>query len=251
MDRVLILCGGDGKRWANYQGVRKHMLPIRGEPLVDRTIRLVKPYDLPIVVVGHDSSDFRKEYAAWPLSFELEATGDSIRPCATFLGNEHLWVDSPHGRTFILFGDDYYTRDAIRRIFDPKLDPTVWKYAHRTNGNRITGKPYWEDFAYIIPASFAEEARAAIWRVRDKCRKGSFCYEQQPIGRAWVLEMLGIDCSRCQYVTRDWLALVGGVAGAPDHFIEINDLTDDFDSAEDYDRWIGLFGEAGPREELT
>lgn len=250
MDRVLILAGGDGRRWANYQGVRKHLLPIGGEALIDRTLRLVKPYGLPIVVVGHDTSDFRKEYTAWPVSFELESVADSIKPCATFLGNERLWLDSPPGRTIILFGDDYYTQNAIGCIFDPSLDPQTWKYAHRTNGNRITGKPYWEDFAYIIPASFAEEARSAIRRVRDKCRKGSFCFEQQPIGRAWVLEMLGIDCSRCQYVTRDWLPLVGEVAGASDHFIAINDLTDDFDVAEDYDRWFKLFGARGPGEEL-
>jgi len=53
--KVLILCAGDGKRWNNYLGVPKQLIPINEEPLLKRTVRLLCDYGYSdIAIITHD-----------------------------------------------------------------------------------------------------------------------------------------------------------------------------------------------------
>ena len=40
--RIVILCAGDATRWGGYLGLPKHLVPIHGEPLLHRTVRLLR-----------------------------------------------------------------------------------------------------------------------------------------------------------------------------------------------------------------
>ncbi|NLG07519.1 NTP transferase domain-containing protein [Candidatus Peribacteria bacterium] len=51
--RVIIIAAGDGTRWKNYLGVPKHLVPIDNEPILHRTVRLLKKLDInDIHIVG-------------------------------------------------------------------------------------------------------------------------------------------------------------------------------------------------------
>lgn len=51
--RVFITAYGESTRWNNYLGVPKHLIPIDDEPLIHRTVRLLKENGFDdIVIIG-------------------------------------------------------------------------------------------------------------------------------------------------------------------------------------------------------
>ena len=40
--KFVIMAGGQEKRWRRYRGVHKHLIPIDGERILDRTVRLIR-----------------------------------------------------------------------------------------------------------------------------------------------------------------------------------------------------------------
>jgi hypothetical protein len=127
----------------------------------------------------------------------------------TMLKALHLWGEK---RTTFLFGDCYYSDAAAQTILDCSLP-----YAHicRTHHSEITGKPYGETFAISWAASMNEAVLAEL-------PKG---------GTSWQLyrRMAGIE-----ELPED----VNYLELSPRCLIRIDDETDDFDSIEDYERWL-------------
>lgn len=56
--RIFILANGKATRWENYMGVDKQLIVIDGEPLLNRTVRLLKENET-------DDFDTPLDYDTW------------------------------------------------------------------------------------------------------------------------------------------------------------------------------------------
>lgn len=54
--QYIIMADGEGKRWGDYLGIPKHLVKINGEPLIARTVRLLKENGVTdIIITSRDS----------------------------------------------------------------------------------------------------------------------------------------------------------------------------------------------------
>lgn len=106
--RVFILCGG---YYRNFE-YPKSLTKINGEALVDRTIRLLTPYDAePIVCCNPEETAFDDYHL-----FRAKFTFDYLNQTGYYLDAfDAVPCEDPH---IFLFGDVYYTEDAISKIMD-------------------------------------------------------------------------------------------------------------------------------------
>ena len=120
-----ILAGGSATRWNGYQGVKnKCYLEIDGEPLVDRTIRLLEANGISnyeVVLEGYDSK--RK-------AFEGIAKKSK-------------------GGFGILLGDCYYTEAIIKDATSRNVKK--WTHYYNCWPNHWTGCPWEEGYIHLVP----------------------------------------------------------------------------------------------------
>lgn len=219
MTRALILAGGEGKRWANYLGVPQHLIPIKGEPLLHRTQRLLHERgveDIRVVCKPRDRNRYVMPYARHePMRYverEWEQEQESSR---------HAW--NIYGKTIILYGDVYFTEPLLDAITADSGDP--WKVYARWSGSEITGKGYGEMFGWV----FNLDAHAVI----DAARDNAIAHVED--GRWW--RALGWE------VFRDAIGLpIPQYGGGSDseHAVDWSDASDDFDHPKDWDVWQKL-----------
>ena len=105
---IFILCGGYYENFSYPKALTK----INGECLVDRTIRLLKPYGVnPIVCCNPEETAFNGYNVR-----RVEFTFSYMKQTGYYLD---IFDAVPFDRQCIfLFGDVYYTEDAIRRIIE-------------------------------------------------------------------------------------------------------------------------------------
>jgi hypothetical protein len=204
---VILMCAGRAERWGRHLGVHKHLIPIDGERLLDRTLRLVRRHtpDAPVVIVAFDPQYARDgcerfEPAHGPVDF-----------CDTdkFLSAESRWAD--RGQTVILYGDVFFTEAAMATILS-YTGPH--RFFGRREGSFFTGRPWREMFALSFPADERHWMHDQLLRLRHDLLTG-----RSPRGGGWELFH--------QLHGRTW-----------DNFIVIDDFTDDFDFPSDFDRWF-------------
>lgn len=102
--RYIIMADGKMTRWKNYQ-VPKHMLPVHGEPILLRTVRLVRQFapQAQIIITSHNP-----QYdVAGTTRYEPKNNLCEI--------DRFTWELIDDGVCF-LYGDVYYTEAAIRQI---------------------------------------------------------------------------------------------------------------------------------------
>lgn len=135
--RIIIIAAGDATRWGNYLGVNKHYALIAGEPIIERTVRLL---------VERGQTD------VWLVSKDYDiANTRSYRPnlnprnhdADKFISSRELW--SSHKRTIIIYGDVYFTESAIDTVLNN--EDTLYRLFCRPTCNKQFGYPYGECFA--------------------------------------------------------------------------------------------------------
>jgi hypothetical protein len=206
---AIVLAAGEGKRWDNYTGVPKHLLKIEGESLIQRTTRQISAYADRTFVVGTDSSyktDFSELFAPEQKQPALEMH--------KFSSSQELWSK----RTVLLFGDTYYTDEAISTIVQDTGDFTFFL---RSGASSFTQKPYGEIYAF----SFLDSAHQKLQEGIDTLLKHQDIYGAG--GWALMRHLLGISYKS---KTKDHFT--------KGHYIEIDDWTEDFDYPRDLDRWL-------------
>ncbi len=107
--KYIIMASGEGKRWNNYLGVPKHLIEINGETLLERTTRLLKENGVnDFVITGNDErySKYGKLVSQSDNECEVDRFEESI-------------VD---GSVCYLYGDVYYTDQAIKTIINNKTN---------------------------------------------------------------------------------------------------------------------------------
>lgn len=223
--KVLILAAGEGARWGDHLGVPKHLVPLAGERLLDRTVRLVGEIapDAQVNVVVDDSKDERYRV---PGSRRVKARLDPERHEADKIASSrHMWSKS--ARTVILYGDVWFSTDAMRQIL-------TWDgEGHRTfcrfDGSTITGAPGGEIFAQVITPDELERASGALeWIIR--ARQAGEIWRNA--GWEWYRALCGVpDTSLLDH--RDH-----------GHSTIIDDFTEDMDTPDDWHNWCWAWAEA-------
>lgn len=124
--KYIIMADGDGKRWNNYLGIPKHLIEIDGEPILARTVRLLKENgvkDNDIIITARDE---RYTYA--------KRIPQTCRDCEIDRFEETL-IDGP---VCYLYGDVFYTNKAMNTIVETTTD-TILYFGHE-----------WEIFAIKV-----------------------------------------------------------------------------------------------------
>lgn len=215
--RAIILAAGEASRWGNYLGVPKHLVPVGGEPVLHRTVRLLREArpGLDIVIVARPEDLDR--YLV-PGAMTVEADLDPARFDADkFLSSRRYW--NWQGETVLLYGDAFYTRDAIATILSTTPDDGFLLFA-RFGPSAITGAKWAEPFAFRLRGEvhrrFEEAGDELIrqYRTRKLHRIG---------GWEFYASLTGAD-----------LSMPGEFAG---HGVWIDDWTEDFDYPQDFDEW--------------
>lgn len=213
---VIIMCGGEGSRWGNYLGVEKHFIPMGKESLLYRTVRQFSEYPCDIWITG-------------PNNGKYEIPGTRLYPTRIdtrnwdvdkFLSSRGLW--NTRGRTIVVFGDVYFTNEAVRKIMGHK--GRKWCVFGRIGASSIGVSGHSEMFAQSfypmdIPAHEGAMFKFINIMNREKvniCAGGWGHYKIMMGGELW----------------RD------GDFGS---IVRIDDLTNDFDSPVDYRMWKKVY----------
>ena len=116
MKRFVIMADGKGTRWANYMGVPKHLVEIDGEPIIARTVRMLNEMtdgNCEVIITSHDKRyEFAGSRRHEPLNNNLEIDRFT----------EELIED----RTCFLYGDTFYTEDALREILEQENEDVLF-----------------------------------------------------------------------------------------------------------------------------
>lgn len=200
---ILILCAGEAKRWNNYLGVPKQLIPINGEPLLDRTVRLLHLKELyDINIISNDERlKVNNESFYRPKKFEWIVE--------TLLSTQSLW----NKNTIVLLGDVFFTQDAINTI--DHLKETLHIYG-RYGASEFTSTPWGEIFALSFQQSDWSQIISNAENVILQTKVGSR-------GKLWELYRSIAGFPHNEHLIEDEI------------FISINDFTDDFDFPSDYD----------------
>lgn len=215
--KAIIICAGEATRWGDYLNTKKHLIEIEGERLLDRTVRLLKERGVKeiYIVVKRISPEYQVEGAAqWVANLKPEENADADK----FLSSKELWNEE--GRTLVFYGDCYFTEEAMDTICN--FESREWTLFCRPGASEITGTPWGECFAQsFYPEDHLRHEDgllklARLWKEGVIKRCGGWEHYRIMVGRA------DTDL-RKHYMT--------------DHYVEINDWTDDFDYPKDYDEW--------------
>lgn len=215
---VIIPCAGKATRWRNHLGVPKHLIEIDGESLLQRTVRLAKQYgadDIFIIAKRDDDPNYHINGVTTlaanlsPAHFDVDKFRSSTN-----------WWNTECG-TRILFGDVYFTEDAMRQIMNPELDG--WRWFCRMGKSTVTGHKYGEGFAAGFCARDIDKIMHAMDAVADLRRRDVLV---RAAGWELARYMAGARNAELRRHIRY------------DSFVEVDDETDDFDTPGDYKTWM-------------
>ena len=201
----IIVAGGLATRWGSYNKRFKHFAEIDGEAIISRTIR-------------QSSALFDRTVAVVPqYGYVAGVDHEIVAPEETrgrepwkILSSKEEWSS---GRTTLLYGDVYFTDTAIKKI---SATTAPLAFLMRWTKSERTGKPYGEIYAISFTRPLHERIVAAMEDFTPA--------PEIPPRAGWhLLNRL-----------RDVATLV-----------EIDDETEDFDNAEDYENWMRATGRRG------
>lgn len=229
--QVLIPAGGASSRWAGHRGVRhKHLLEVpSGERLIGRLIRQFGRHcDVTIIGTPDHAHPRAKLHAPEPPPVEVKMFEGN-----KFYDSRSLWAGGKP--TLFVFGDVWFTNQAVERIFGQLLRNMVGVQAgHHAFGregpSKITGKPYGEMFAFAVWGAAA--AGGMLLELEMQAAEHAIGTLTRTAG--WELYR-GLTPG---------LYPEGAHAVNPKNFTEIDDLTEDFDYPADYERWLTAFRRA-------
>jgi len=231
MDKRFIILAGNKKfdsRWNNYLGVPKHMLPIKGEPLIHRTQRMLLEKGQTDIVVTCNKDNFNKYNLESVRVEESKSNLTSSYSDYEFFTTEDLL--NKDGITIMMWGDVYFSEKFIDHIVNNESKD--WHLYGRRKSSDITGSLYGEDFAWYfnnshIPMIF-EKSDEMLTKLID-LNNNSNLYP-------WVME----DCTKMLYRIMAGLDYEDPHLIDKHHWIEWDDETEDFDYPEDWNKWSKL-----------
>jgi hypothetical protein len=205
--RVIILAAGDGTRWGDYRGTPKHLAKVEGKTLLERTCSQFLKYADDVCVIGLDN---RYQVEGTSL-YVIKAQNTHWKDASKFLSSKNLWLHD--GRTVLVFGDVYFTSEAVKTIMKEK---DSFKFFLRTGPNEETGARWKEIFALSFDQTMAPKIGQNLLYLTSM--------GQVDIQAGWALYRYMIGPAPSGMFENS-------------HFVEINDWTEDFDFPEDLEIW--------------
>ncbi len=225
--RVIIIAAGEAKRWNNYLGVNKHFIEIDGEPILKRTVRLLRERGVTDIYIVSDEEQYNLEGAKLYHPKRNPDNGDLDK----FMNSRELWTAEPENKTFIFYGDVYFTEHAIDAILNDEREHFVMHC--RPFGSSVTGTPWGECFAVSFNCGYHNDVDAAFVLVKD-------LYEREIMHKMGGWELYRATLHKLlpeKLMGQHW---VTGI-----NINVIDDWTDDFDFPDDYDLFMKKRKEAG------
>lgn len=201
--KYIIMCGGTYKRWETP----RQLTEICGEPLIARTIRLLKEAGISDIAISSNNSVF-EQFGVPVLKHDNRYVGYGSR-------NNGRWTDAFYPTeepTCYLFGDVVYSPEAIRTIIETETDDIEF-FASSPPFPPEYIKPWAEPFALKVVNT--EHLKHAICITKQYADMGLFY--RPPI--AWELWQV-IQATPLNHIDYG-------------NYTVINDYTCDVDCAED------------------
>ena len=202
--KYIICCGGTYAKW----DIPKPMTPIKGEPIVERTIRLLKENGVDDIAISSNHELF-EQFGVRVLKhenpFTLPSSGRAKTP----------WLDAFYPMAepvCYIFGDVVFSPEAIETIVNTDTNDIQF-FASAKPLPRIYPKRWAEPFAFKVKDT--EQFFKAIEKTKALDEQGKF--KRQPV--SWEL----------------WQVIKGTPLNKVDNtnYIRINDYTCDIDVPED------------------
>lgn len=202
--KYIIMCGG---RYDYFKRPRQ-LTRIRGEPIVARTIRLLREVGVYDIAISSNDEAF-DGFDVPVLSHKNEYHADMQYKTTGYWVDAFYPMENP---ACYLFGDVVFSPEAIQTIVETETD-CIEFFASAPPFSPAYAKPYAEPFALKVENQ--KFLRDAVLRVKDHYESGRFL--RKPI--MWEL----------------WSVITGGQLNGIDYdsYTKINDYTCDIDRAED------------------
>jgi choline kinase len=203
--RYVKMANGKGIRWGNHGGVPKQLIKIGGENLLERTVRLVKKLDKGAEIIISSSNP------------SCEVAG--IRRHAPINGDleiDRFTYELIQDGICFLYGDTYYTEDALKRIIETKSAELLFFGSEKgiiavKSGNSATMKTHIDRIKNLFLSGEIDNCKG--WQLYQS-------YINQPFGDIVISES----------------------------FVRIEDVSGDFNTPEDLERFKNKLGEAQGEE---
>ena len=203
--KYIIMCGGTYQFWETP----RQLIKVNGEPIVARTIRLLKENGITDISISSNNAIF-ESFGVPVLHHENNYTANGRHSIVAGLWVEAFYpTDEP---VTYLFGDVVFTANAIRTIIDTPTDDVMF-FASAPPFAPNYPKPYAEPFAFKVQKQ--KHFREAIEEVKRLDQEGVF--QRKPI--AWELWQVLTGCG-LNYIDEN-------------NYVKINDGTCDIDYPEE------------------
>lgn len=211
--RYIIMCGGTYRSWEEP----RHLTKINGEPIVGRTIRLLKENGVEDIAIT--SQDPRFQQFGVPVLYHA-----NYYDTKGYNQSKGAWYNCFYLTTepvCYIFGDVIYSPNAIKTIVEYQTEDIMF-FASAPPFAKEYPKQFVEPFAFKVVNT--EHFHKALEAVQDYHRRGMF--KREPI--AWeVWQVIGgrsLDYRDVDYRT----------------YVHINDYTCDIDSPEEIKLFEGV-----------
>jgi len=227
--RIIIPAAGKQTRWEGDGS--KHFVDVLGEPLIIRTIRQLLDRKKSEIIVLSDKG--------WNLGVPCISPQQRADVAETdkILSSVPYWTDADRlDKTTLLFGDVCFTDKAMDTIVAAGAKKCTW--FGRRNASKKTGKPYGEIFGVTIAKSYSDVFAKFCETVR-KQRDVAQLMKEPRNRKHW--QKRWADSRRRVHERRRGTARTcyEAMASTPwTKYVEIDDMTEDFDYIEDYTTWL-------------
>jgi peptidoglycan/xylan/chitin deacetylase (PgdA/CDA1 family) len=238
--KFVIMAAGSAKRWGDYLGVPKQLVEVDNEPILHRTIRLLKENNIQDIYVTVPEKGYYGD-----LGVE-EIVGSSEKEIDKFLNAKHL-----SGAVF-MWGDCWFSEEAIKTIIENQ-EPLM--FFGNGGGNKYTSKRWGEIYAVKTNDTFFEKV-VELDANRDQMQR---CASWELYGYIFTGELPTRNYAPHQPTPNTDGLFISDPVKLSRYFTEIHDFTDDFDYPEDYDIWIERYNhhflkevwDAEPKKKFT
>ena len=204
--KYIIMCGGHYKKWEKP----RHLIEVTGEPIVARTIRLLREAGIEDISISSDNPVFR-EFGVPVLKHDDYYVARKYDDMDGYWCNCFYPTDEP---TCYLMGDVIFSPAAIKTITEYE-GTDIMLFGSKPPFAPEYPKPYIEPFAFKVWDT--DHLKEACKKTKQMAEIGAFY--RKPI--AW----------------ETWNVIVDGDPNMIDQsYVAINDYTCDIDNPEEVDR---------------
>lgn len=226
--RAIITAAGHASRWNNYKGVRKHLVEVQGERLIDRTVRMLRERGISDIVITAPPDSPGYHVCGVTVHEKQPGAAEVDR----FLPSS-LW----QGQTLFVFGDGYYTDEWMDEIVDDASTAETWRFYVRLRRFEWQG---WERNRAVHGAVFPESTH----QYAKECINALIAMQK----RGQIQRSIGLDLYR--YMCGEPVSVIQNTRGNqhfryhPPHALQQpkEDASTDVDWPKDYDALIARLG---------